>query len=135
MASVKGKVTDKSGKPIEGVSVSYGKKGTVTDKTGFYNLKVPEYTTLTIIFSHVAYISIKKRVRVLRNRTVIFFPKMVLKTEEISEIILKNNKKNAQGLIEIKSENVKRIPGANAGVENILKLLPGVSSNNELSTQ
>lgn len=28
-----------------------------------------------------------------------------------------------------------KIPGANAGIENILKTLPGVNSNNELSTQ
>jgi len=27
------------------------------------------------------------------------------------------------------------MPGANPGVENMLKTLPGVSSNNELSTQ
>jgi hypothetical protein len=29
----------------------------------------------------------------------------------------------------------EKIPGANAGIENILKTLPGVNSNNELSTQ
>jgi hypothetical protein len=30
---------------------------------------------------------------------------------------------------------IRKIPGANAGIENILKSLPGVNSNNELSTQ
>ncbi len=134
-ASVKGRVTDKNGKPIEGVAIKFGKKGTTTDKTGFYNLKVPEYKTVTLIFSHVSYLTIKKSVRLLHNRTVIFSPKMQLKTEQIDAVVLKNNKKAAQGITKIKAKNVRKIPGANAGVENVLKTLPGVNSNNELSTQ
>ena len=35
----------------------------------------------------------------------------------------------------IEPQTVRLIPGANAGVENIIKTLPGVYSNNELSTQ
>ncbi len=38
-------------------------------------------------------------------------------------------------LLTIEPETIKKIPGANAGIENILKTLPGVNSNNELSTQ
>jgi len=134
-ASVKGRITDSKGKPIEGVAVSFGKKGTTTDKIGFYNLKVPEYTNITLVFSHVAYVTIKKRVRVLHNRTVIYSPKMQLKTEQIDAVVLKNKKNAAQGITKIKAKNIRKIPGANAGVENVLKTLPGVNSNNELSTQ
>ena len=134
-ASVKGRITDSKGKPIEGVAVTFGKKGTTTDKIGFYNLKVPEYTNITLVFSHVAYVTIKKRVRVLHNRTVIYSPKMQLKTEQIDAVVLKNKKNAAQGITKIKAKNIRKIPGANAGVENVLKTLPGVNSNNELSTQ
>ncbi|MFK5889358.1 MAG: TonB-dependent receptor plug domain-containing protein [Flavobacteriaceae bacterium] len=134
-ASVKGRVTDKNNKPIEGVAITFGKKGTTTDKTGFYSLRVPEYTRITLTYTHVAYVTITKRVSVLRNRTVIFSPKMQLKTEQIDAVILKNKKKAAQGITKIKAKNIRRIPGANAGVENVLKTLPGVNSNNELSTQ
>jgi len=134
-ASVKGRVTDKNNKPIEGVAITFGKKGTTTDKTGFYSLKVPEYTRITLTYTHVAYVTIIKHVSVLRNRTVIFSPKMQLKTEQIDAVILKNKKKAAQGITNIKAKNIRKIPGANAGVENVLKTLPGVNSNNELSTQ
>lgn len=134
-ASVKGRVTDKNNKPIEGVAITFGKKGTTTDKTGFYSLKVPEYTRVTLTFSHVAYATITKRVSVLHNRTVIFSPKMQLKTENIDAVVLKNKKKAAQGITKIKAKIIRKIPGANAGVENVLKTLPGVNSNNELSTQ
>src|SRR5699024_3024898 len=40
-----------------------------------------------------------------------------------------------EGITSISPNVVRKIPGANAGVENLLKTLPGVSSNNELSTQ
>ena len=50
-------------------------------------------------------------------------------------IITANNRKRVQGITTIEPEVIRRIPGANAGIENILKTLPGVYSNNELSTQ
>ena len=50
-------------------------------------------------------------------------------------IIDKNLRQRFEGTTVISPDVIRRIPGANAGVENIVKLLPGVYSNNELSTQ
>jgi len=127
-SNITGTIKNAKGKPIEGVAVNFDKKGTTTNKDGFYILQVPENKTITVTF-------IKKRIRVLHNRSVHFSPTMKLKTEKIKAVVLKNEKKKAQGLTNIKVKNVKKIPGANAGIENVLKTLPGVSSNNELSTQ
>jgi len=56
--------------------------------------------------------------------------------EQISEVIVSGNRrKEIEGVITLDREAVKKIPGANAGVENLLLTLPGVSNNNELSTQ
>ncbi len=134
-STIKGVVTDVDGKPIDGVTVSYGKKGITTDAQGLYNLKVPGNTDIYLTFSHLSYISFSKHVRILNNRTVYFPVKMQLKMEQISEVEIKETKKQAQGLVKIKSKNTIKIPGANAGIENVLKTLPGVNSNNELSTQ
>ncbi len=134
-SSITGNIKDIKGNAIEGVAVSFNKKGTTTDKDGFYVLQVPENKIITIVFSHVAYKTIKKRIRILHNKIVRFSPIMKLKTERIKTVVLKNEKKKAQGLTNIKVKNVKKIPGANAGIENVLKTLPGVNSNNELSTQ
>ena len=58
------------------------------------------------------------------------------KAEQMGEVIVTaNNRKRVQGITTIEPEVIRRIPGANAGIENILKTLPGVYSNNELSTQ
>ena len=56
--------------------------------------------------------------------------------EQMGEVIISNNsRKRVEGVTTISPRAVRLIPGANAGVENILKTLPGVYSNNELSTQ
>jgi hypothetical protein len=56
--------------------------------------------------------------------------------EQMGEVIVTaKNRKRIQGITTIEPEMIRKIPGANAGVENILKTLPGVYSNNELSTQ
>jgi hypothetical protein len=56
--------------------------------------------------------------------------------EQMGEVIVTmNSKKQVQGITTIAPEVIRKIPGANAGIENILKTLPGVNSNNELSTQ
>ncbi len=57
------------------------------------------------------------------------------KTEELTEIVIRENKKAVQGLQKIDINIVKNVIGPNAGVENILMTLPGVTNNNELSTQ
>ena len=56
--------------------------------------------------------------------------------EQMGEVIvIAKNGKRVQGITTIEPDVIRKIPGANAGIENILKTLPGVNSNNELSTQ
>lgn len=56
--------------------------------------------------------------------------------EQMGEVIVTvNNRKQLQGVTTIEPEMIRKIPGANAGIETVLKTLPGVNSNNELSTQ
>ncbi len=134
-ATIKGKVSDNKGNPIENVSISFEKTGTTTSSQGEYSLNVPSGKVINILFSHISYKNYIKRVRIPNNKTLIFSPKLQIKTEEIKEVVLKDEKKNAEGITTVKSEIVKIIPSVNSGIEGVLKTLPGVSFNNELSTQ
>jgi len=69
-SNITGTIKDSKGNAIEGVSVSYNKKGTTSNKDGAYILRVPENKTITIIFSHVAFNVIKKRLFCLIARPV-----------------------------------------------------------------
>ena len=134
-AIVKGKITNKYNFPIEGVAISYLSKGTTTDANGNYSFVIPMRKTVEATFSHVSYKTTSKKFTSRGRKSFSFSPILNFKSQELEEIIVKNQKKEAQGITTIETKKVNTILGANAGVENILMTLPGVSNNNELSTQ
>ncbi|MFV8364182.1 TonB-dependent receptor [Flavobacterium sp. ZT3P35] len=135
-ARIKGVVLDKNNRPVENVNVSYSSSGTQTNKNGFYDLKVPANQNITIIFTHISLKKITIIFSLDSNEQKEFNPVMSDQEEQMGEVIVTaNNKKLVQGITTIEPEVIRKIPGANAGIENILKTLPGVNSNNELSTQ
>ncbi len=134
-ATVKGRIINKYNTPIEGVAISYLSKGTTTDANGNYSFTIPMRKTVTATFSHVSYKTVVKKFTSRGRKTFNFSPSLNFKTQELEEVVLKNQKKEAQGITKIETKKVKNLVGANAGVENVLMTLPGVSNNNELSTQ
>ncbi|WP_159947819.1 TonB-dependent receptor [Polaribacter septentrionalilitoris] len=132
---LKGTIKNKNKEPIEGVSIKYNKTGTTTDKNGRYSLKVPFKEEITIVFSHISYKTVSRKYTAKSRNGGRLSLTLISKTELLNEIVIKDNKKNAEGLKKIDINVVKNVIGPNAGVENILMTLPGVSNNNELSTQ
>ncbi|WP_405605425.1 TonB-dependent receptor [Polaribacter sp. Asnod1-A03] len=135
MTILKGTVKNKNKQPIRNVSIKYNTSGTTTDENGNYTIRIPYKKEITIIFSHISYRTFTKKYIANSRNGVRYSIIMTSKTEELDEIIIKDNKKSAQGLQKIDINVVKNVIGPNAGVENVLMTLPGVSNNNELSTQ
>ena len=135
-ARVNGVILDQANRPVDGVNISCGTENTTTNKNGFYSIKVVASQKATLTFTHV---SLKKAVLtvVLKdNEDFEFNVVMNDQTEQIGEVVVtSNNKRLVQGLISIEPEMIRKIPGANPGIENILRTLAGVNANNELSTQ
>lgn len=134
-ATVKGNIINKYNNPINGVAISYLDKGTTTDKNGYYEFTIPIRKTVSVTFTHVSYKSVTKKFTARGSKTFNFSPTLNFKTQELEEVVIKNQKKEAQGITKIDVKKVNTLVGANAGVENVLMTLPGVSNNNELSTQ
>ncbi|WP_272149849.1 TonB-dependent receptor [Tenacibaculum aiptasiae] len=132
---VKGKITNKYNIPIEGVAISYLSKGTTTKADGTYQFTIPMRKTVAVTFSHVSYKSVVKKFTSRGRKVFNYSPTLNFKSQELEEVVIKNLKKEAQGITKIEAKKATTILGANAGVENILMTLPGVSNNNELSTQ
>ncbi len=134
--TIKGVIKNEKGIPIENVSVSFEEKGTTSNDKGEYQLQIPSGKFITIIFSHLSHNTLNKRIRVSKNRTVYYSPKLSIKTEVIDSVIIENNRDKVQGIDNIDIKTVQNLPSANAGIESTLKNIGlGVSSNNELSTQ
>jgi len=135
-AQVKGIILDESNTPIPFVNVSYLDGGTLTNENGFYNLSIPSNKNITLTVSYVGFKKIVFTVNLKEDEEKEINPVLRTDIEQISTIIITGNRKSKiEGLTTISPKTIRKIPGANAGVENLLKTLPGVSSNNELSTQ
>ena len=135
-ATVQGIIFDEDTNTISFANISTSRSGTVSNSNGFYSLNVPSNETIELKISYVGFKPISLRLKLKANQVEEL--NFVLKTnvEQIGEVILQNEgRARIEGVTTISPETVRKIPGANAGVENILKTLPGVNSNNELSTQ
>lgn len=136
-ATITGVILDEQRKPLTDVHVVSGDRGTFSDASGFYLLEVLADTEIDIIFSHLGHEDVVlQKIILTTNETFAFNPVMKIGALQVDGVIVTpRGGKDSEGILTLSPETVKLIPGANAGVENVLKLLPGVSSNNELSTQ
>ncbi|MDO4728994.1 MAG: TonB-dependent receptor [Bacteroidota bacterium] len=134
-ARIKGVVLDQNNQPIEGVSVLFKEKTTVTNQNGFYSLVIPATTKDRLYFTHLTYQSFSIEIELSPNEDFEFNPVMSQHSQQIGVVTIDGGRRSIQGVVHIEPSTIRKIPGANAGVENIIKTLPGVYSNNELSSQ
>jgi hypothetical protein len=135
-ARVKGIILDENSNPVPEVNVTANGTAVTTNENGFYTIKIPANENVVLVFTHV---SLKKTTATLRlkpNEDFEFNVVLNDKAEQMSEVIINaTTRSRVEGITTIEPEVIRRIPGANPGVENILRTMAGVNSNNELSTQ
>ncbi|MEI6815625.1 MAG: TonB-dependent receptor plug domain-containing protein [Bacteroidota bacterium] len=135
-----GVVSDSTGKPLPSATVAlYGSNQfiTITDSLGKYELELPALRQDTVIFSHLglgfskAILNLKEGERHKLNKSLYFSSTDLKGVEVVSEKIERGS---GMTRIDPKLSNVIPGPGGNS-VENLIKTRPGVTSNNELSSQ
>jgi hypothetical protein len=135
-AIISGVILDQSNEPIENVTITYNKEGTKTSNDGDFILQIPANKTITITFSHVSYKKVTQTFNLKENQLYEFNPILSYNFEQLGTVTIKGTKRERiEGIITIAPKMLRKIPGGNAGVENILKTLAGVNGNNELSSQ
>jgi hypothetical protein len=135
-AKVKGVILDKNNQPVANVNVSCQGYGTQSNANGYYTIAVPANQKVVVVFTHISMKKVTVSVTLKPNDDYEFDLVMNDQNEQMGEVVITaNNRKRVQGITTLEPEMIRKIPGANPGVENILKSLPGVNSNNELSTQ
>ncbi|MFV8327180.1 TonB-dependent receptor [Flavobacterium sp. ZS1P14] len=135
-ARIRGVILDKNNQPVANVNVLCLGKTTQSDASGFFDLVVPANQKLAVVFTHISLKKATVSIVLKPNEAYEFNLVMSDHQEQMGEVIvIAKNGKRVQGITTIEPEMIRKIPGANAGIENVLKTLPGVNSNNELSTQ
>lgn len=136
-ATITGVILDEQNQPIANANINTKNYGTYTDTNGYYILQITADQKADITFSHIGHKNVVITSLILTtNETYEFNPVLKTNTIQVDEVtVTAYGEKKVDGIINLSTKQISKIPGANAGVENILKLLPGVNSNNELSTQ
>lgn len=137
-AVVYGTVNDSLGRSLADVNVYVvGTNITTTSREdGFYQVKIPANKEFELAFSFVGRPSFKTTVGPLKvNERFLLDVNMsyVLSLKTFTYMEEQNRDKASTITIDIKE--IKQLPNVSGSFEQILKTLPGVTSNNELSSQ
>ena len=134
--TIKGKVLDQFKKPISNVNITHNNFGTISSPDGEFQLKLSIQNKLNIKFSHVSY-KIQNLEINANNKSFYDLGEIILKVKDnyLSDVKITSDEYRFKGFTTIDPKKLEQLPSISGGVESIIKLLPGVSTSNELSNQ
>ena len=134
--SLTGYVRNQSAEPISGVLVTISNTGvsTQTNKDGYYMLYILNPKSF-VSFTRIGFKSIILEIGLNstsnNSQDIILYPDL----RPLDEVKVNVNARNRTNTFGLNAQLVQSLPSASGNFESILKTLPGVSSNNELSSQ
>jgi hypothetical protein len=137
-ATLLGRVTDETGKPIElaNISLKNSSIGTVSNRDGAYLLRIPAKKTIIIVYSVVGFQSVEKTIKASEEQKIQLNISLKQADQEIGEVQVTQHRRNKTNMDQIDAKYMTSMTDAGTGgVEALIKTLPGVSTNNELSSQ
>lgn len=137
-ATLTGKVVDENGQSLELVNIALRDYpiGTSSNRRGEFLLRIPARREVTIVFSSMGFVTSERTIEAGPEERVTIEVKLFRSTTEIGEINVTENRRSRSGMDRIDPRLTNNLSAAGGGsVEALIKTLPGVSSNNELSSQ
>lgn len=135
-AILKGQLTDNN-KPIEGASIAVvgSTKGVTSDKNGYFKLIISAEKDVMVGITFIGYHSVQEKFNLKTNETFTYNVTLKKSTTTISEFEFQEEKNRGGTMVKIQPNLASGFTSSSGSFEAILKTLPGVSSNNELSSQ
>jgi hypothetical protein len=140
---VYGQITGEDNKGLSQVKiqvreVSEGKKlliTTVSNNTGNYELTVPSNLPLIVTFSMLGYIHKNTQIVVKQYDRLNFDVRLEIEPTQLSTVTVNERLDRTLNVTHIDPKSADVIPSVSGNIEALIKSQPGVSSNNELSSQ
>ena len=132
-----GRVIDAEGAPMDLVTVAVpaASAGTFTNEKGEYTLRFTAADTVEVIFSYIGYHRVSRKL-VDPEGKVSLTVRMYNNDRTLNEVQIREYRRQMTTLQKIDPEDWKLMPDASGGsIEALLATMPGVHSNNELSSQ
>lgn len=136
-ATLKGIIKDSKGLPLDMVNIALKDfpLGTSSNRKGEFVLRIPAKKDIVIVYSSIGYLSVLDTIFADSEENIFRNVLMQASDFQINEVVVKKQR-IGDGIVRIDSKLLDILPNAGGGaVESMLKTLPGVSSNNELSSQ
>ena len=134
--SISGEINDSEGNTIPGVNITLSNGiGTASDSNGEFNLNLSgRLSEIIISFSHINYYTFIDTLSISDDP---LYLQIVLleKTTMLDEISITEGRSNSEvSLVTITPKSLAAFPSPSPDISRLLVSLPGVISNNELST-
>ncbi len=134
---IQGVVTDSSGIELPDVTIRLlnSQRGTVSDEAGRYRLVVPADSMLNIEFRYIGYSVVVEKIMLSDRQVMELNISLHKETAILSDVLIIDDElRNEVSLTVIEPKTIQALPSAFGDFNRILVTLPGVVSNNELSS-
>ena len=137
-ATLRGRVSDASGNALHYATVAAVSldpvRGAVTDEKGRYTLSLPADSAVRLSVRYSGFATIDTLITVTAGTRQLDFV-LSRQATQLGPVTVSDERTRSNTFTTIRMEQVENNVGPQAGVESLLKTLPDVSSNNEMSSQ
>ncbi len=137
-ATLRGTVKDENDTPLDMVNIALRDYpiGTSSNRKGEFILRIPAKKKIVVVFSSIGHMPVLDTIVAGVEENIFRTISMKVYNQELGEVIVREQRRNSGNITRLDSKFLDILPGASTGaVEALIKTLPGVSTNNELSSQ
>jgi hypothetical protein len=137
-ATLRGIIRDQDGQPLDMVNIGLKDYplGTSSNRDGRFLLRIPAEREVVLVFSSLGYRTFTDTLNVRPEENITLEIVMPATDLELAEVVVTEQRRIGRNVTRIDPRYLNIIPdAATGGVEALIKTLPGVSTNNELSSQ
>lgn len=137
ITSLKGRVLDKNGNPVELAHIRNmsNNTGVVSTNDGTYKLKIPANKNVLVQVSCIGYQATSFTINSSKDDVENYDIILELSVSDIGEVSVVGELSPESNLIKIEAKHIDLNPDISGNLESLIKTMPGVSSNSELSSQ
>lgn len=132
-----GKVIDtqKQAIPNSNVIIKGTNEGKQCDDKGNYEIAIPANKNVTLVFSHIGNNTLEQSFNLKEGERLEFSPTLKEIENNLIEVKIEDKETRKSTMTRLDPKLINVIPSSTGGIEAIIKTLPGVVSNNDLSSQ
>lgn len=135
--TIRGTVRSAEGQPLENVTVTVSESAVnvKTDSTGSYSVLLPPRANYLIRYSLPGFATHTEEVKPVKRAIITRDILLRKNVNQLDQVEVNADNYRQGNLSAMSGDMIRNLPSASGNFESALKLMPGVSANNELSAQ